>query len=309
VANFDRKRRGELLRAVFAVLAENPDGIRAKDALADAEKRLALTDYEAGAFESTGVRRYEKLVRFQTVNAVKAGWMVKDKGTWTATEEGLAAFKKYSNPETFMAKAEAEYNAWAKQQPKKPKSSPATATTSSGPIEEGATGNSITVEEAEETAFAEIAARLATMSPYDLQNLVAGLLRGMGYHVAWVSPPGKDRGLDILAFRDPLGTEDPRIKVQVKREQSKTDVKGLRAFMSLLNPGDVGVFVTLGGFTSDAASEARNSETRRVTLIDQSDLFDLWVTHYERIPADDRLLLPLRPVYYLSAADIEVDET
>jgi hypothetical protein len=46
-----------------------------------------------------------------------------------------------------------------------------------------------------------------------------------------------------------------------------------------------------------------------VTLIDQSDLFDLWVTHYEQIPADDRLLLPLRPVYYLSVADIEVDET
>jgi restriction system protein len=309
MANFDRKRRGELLRAVFAVLAEHPDGIRAKNALAAAEKRITLTDYEAGAFESTGVRRYEKLVRFQTVNAVKAGWMVKDKGTWTATEQGLAAFKKYSDPETFMAEAEAEYNAWAKQQPKKTKSSPTPATTSSGHTDEGPTGNSITVEEAEETAFAEIATRLATMSPYDLQNLVAGLLRGMGYHVAWVSPPGKDRGLDILAFRDPLGTEDPRIKVQVKREQSKTDVKGLRAFMSLLNPGDVGVFVTLGGFTSDAESEARNSETRRVTLIDQSDLFDLWVTHYERIPAEDRLLLPLRPVYYLSAADIEVDET
>jgi len=69
--------------------------------------------------------------------------------------------------------------------------------------------------------------------------------------------------------------------------------------MSQLNPGDVGVFVTLGGFTSDAESEARNSETRRITLIDRSDLFDLWVRHYDAIPAQDRQLLPLKPVYYL----------
>lgn len=203
-----------------------------------------------------------------------------------------------------MAHAEAEYRAWARARPK------ATTVTEDRRVEtvddasdDLGTLGSVTVEEAQETAFAEITDRLATMSPYDLQKLVAGLLRGMEYHVAWVSPPGKDRGLDILAFRDPLGTEDPRIKVQVKREQSKTDVKGLRAFMSLLNLGDVGVFVTLGGFTRDAEAEARNSETRRITLIDQSDLLDLWVEHYDRIPPDDRLLLPLKAVYYLAIED------
>jgi restriction system protein len=287
---------------VFEILSEHPDGLRAKDVLAEAEKRLALTEYEQGQFEGSGLRRFEKLVRFQTVNAVKAGWMVKDKGTWTATSDGLEALKAYRDPEAFMAEAEAQYNAWARQRPaKKSKASPAR--------EKGIErGSSVTVEEAEETAFAEIAAHLATISPYDLQNLVAALLRAMGYHVAWVSPPGKDRGLDILAFRDPLGTQDPRIKVQVKREQSKTDVKGLRAFMSLLNPGDVGVFVTLGGFTADASSEARNSETRRITLVDQSDLFDLWIEHYDKVLAEDKLLLPIKPVYYLSRSEIEAQD-
>lgn len=91
----------------------------------------------------------------------------------------------------------------------------------------------------------------------------------------------------------------PRVKVQVKREQAKTDVKGLRSFMSQLNPGDVGVFVTLGGFTRDAESEARNSENRRITLVDQSDLFDLWVRHYDSIPFADRQLLPIKSVPYL----------
>ncbi|HEX2086756.1 MAG TPA: restriction endonuclease [Solirubrobacteraceae bacterium] len=285
---------------MFEVLAEHPDGMRAKDVLAATEARLTLTDYEAGTFEASGVRRFEKLVRFQTLNAVKAGWMVKDKGTWTATEDGLAALAQYPDPETFMAHAEAEYRAWAKKQPGKPKPGAGDGDGAGSETEsEDETVVSVTVEEAEETAFADIERHLATMSPYDLQELVAALLRGMGYHVSWVSPPGKDRGLDILAFRDPLGTEDPRIKVQVKREQSKTDVKGLRAFMSLLNPGDVGVFVTLGGFTSDAESEARNSETRRLSLVDESELLDLWVRYYDRIPAEGRALLPLKPVYFL----------
>ena len=39
-------------------------------------------------------------------------------------------------------------------------------------------------------AWGEVEERLKVMGPYDFQNLVAGLLRGMGYHVAWVAPRG-----------------------------------------------------------------------------------------------------------------------
>ena len=41
------------------------------------------------------------------------------------------------------------------------------------------------------------------MNPNELQELVADLLRAMDYHVAWVAPPGKDGGVDVLAFTDP----------------------------------------------------------------------------------------------------------
>ena len=61
---FDRTRGGELLRAVLGVLAEHPEGIRAKDALAQAEARLTLTGYEDSNFES-GVRRFESSFDFR----------------------------------------------------------------------------------------------------------------------------------------------------------------------------------------------------------------------------------------------------
>jgi restriction system protein len=119
--------------------------------------------------------------------------------------------------------------------------------------------------------------------------------------VSWVAPPGPDRGIDILAYTDPLGAEGPRIKVQVKRRnETRTTVDDLRSFMAVLSNQDVGIFVSSGGFTSDAKIEARNQETRRITLIDLPELFDLWVKYYSDLDEDDKRRLPLKPIYFLA---------
>ena len=283
-----KKRRGELLRGVFDVLADHPDGIQAKDALAEVEQRLGLTDFEKATYPGTDTRRFEKTVRFQTINAVKGGWMVKEAGVWSATEDGLAAHKTFLDPEQFMDEAGKLYKAWKKAQP----------------VEEDESGEpeisdaSMTLEKAEEAAWAEVRAYLHEMDPYDFQQLVAGLLRGMGYHVTFVAPAGKDRGIDIIALTDPLGTSGPRIKVQVKREKDKTKAPTLRAFMSVLKDQDVGVFVTLGGFTSDAEEEAR-TEARRIRLLGPYQLFALWTEYYAQIPEEDRRRLPVKFVAFL----------
>lgn len=122
----------------------------------------------------------------------------------------------------------------------------------------------------------------------------------MSYHVSWVSPPGKDGGVDILAWPDPLGTRPPRIKVQVKRQQQAVSIDGLRSFMAVLGEDDVGLFVCTGGFTKDAEFEARTQEKRRVTLINLDKLFDLWVEHYDKLTDQARRRLPLRPIRFLS---------
>jgi restriction system protein len=73
--------------------------------------------------------------------------------------------------------------------------------------------------------------------------------------------------------------------------------------MALLAQQDVGLFVSTGGFTSEAEREVRSQEVRRIRLIGAEQLFDLWVAHYEEIPDQDRRLLPLRPVYFLAPED------
>ena len=75
---------------------------------------------------------------------------------------------------------------------------------------------------------------------------------------------------------------------------------GLRSFMALLGDSDVGLFVCTGGFTKDAATEARTQEKRRITLIGLDTLFDLWVEHYGKLTDQARRRLPLRPIQFLS---------
>jgi restriction system protein len=172
----------------------------------------------------------------------------------------------------------------------------------SGERERVAHASSI-VGEAEETAWKEIEAYIQGMNPYDLQKLVVGLLRAMGYHIAWNLPLGHDKRIDILAHNDPLGTSTPRIKVQVNHGADKISADGLRAFMVLLGEQDVGILVSIGGFTSEAQTEARTKETPKVTLIDLEKLVGLWIEHYEKVSESEKRLLPLKLIYYLSPVD------
>lgn len=291
MAEITRQRSGELVRGVFRILAQYPDGLPAKKVLEQLESLVPPTDFEKTTYPKLpDVRRYEKIVRFSTITAVKAGWLQKNKGHWRLTDEGRAALEKFKDPLQFATESLRLYRQWEAQQPE---AAVQTAETESP-------GASTTLEEAEESSWTEVEDHLRKMSPYDFQNLVAGLLKGMGYHIAWIAPPGPDRGIDVIAHPDPLGITGPRIKVQVKRTDGRIPVKDIRSFLAVLSEGDVGLFVAMGGFTQEAESEARHQEKRRIMLLDLKQLFDLWVEHYVKIPDPERSLLPLKPVWFLA---------
>jgi restriction system protein len=300
LAELTTQRLGELVRGAFAVLLEHPDGLQAKQVISAVENRVAATPFELSTYpKQPTVRRFDKIVRFATITSVKAGWLVKSKGQWTLTDEGKAAYARFPDPEAFQREAVRLYRAWKQQQPEPDEPD---GTDADGVIAESETAG--TFEEAEELAWIEIRAYLAEMPPYDFQDLVAALLRAMGYHVLWVAPPGPDRGIDMIAHTDPLGATSPRIKVQVKRQAgTKIPVDGVRSFIAVLGDQDLGIYVSAGGFTSEAEREARSQEKRRLTLIDLDRLVELWIEHFARLDVSDRQLLPLKPIYFLAPRD------
>lgn len=284
-----KERWGRYKRFVLEILRDHPEGLHWKDLFAELDALLPANDFENGSYESSGKRRRPYIVRFSTIALVKAGWLFRDKGFWTITEEGKEALIKYKTPDEIQKQAGLLYNEWRAGQPEDQ-----TDQFQNREIEMVAS-----IEEAEDNAMAIISQYLGSMDPYQFQNLIGALLEGMNYHVSWISPPGKDGGMDIVAFQDPLGATGRRIKVQVKRRADKVGAESLRSFLGVLAEDDIGLYVCTGGFSPDAERTARESETKRLTLFDAKGLFALWVEYYGKLQPASRALMPLKPIYHL----------
>ena len=148
-------------------------------------------------------------------------------------------------------------------------------------------------------AFEFIKDKIGRLDWEELQELVAGLLRAMGYKTR-ISPSGSDRGKDIVASPDGFGFENPRIVVEVKhRPGSSIGSQEIRSFLGGRHKDDKGLYVSTGGFSKDARYEAERASIP-VTLMDLDDLAKAILEHYEKMDSDSQRLIPLRKVYWPS---------
>lgn len=138
--------------------------------------------------------------------------------------------------------------------------------------------------------------RISKLGPYELQELVAGVLRGMGYKTR-VSSPGADRGIDILASKDGFGFEPPRIVVECKHRKGSISSQDIRSFLGGRHKDDRGLYVSTGGFTKDARYEAERASIP-VSLMDMDDLVNAVTENYELLDPAVRTLLPLVKMYW-----------
>lgn len=286
-------RIDELLRAVFRELKAMGGQAKVKDVLAAAEPKLSLTEYEKERNKS-GAVRWDTALRFYTIDCVKAGFLVKNAGLWILTPEGEKALSL--PPGELIRVANRKYRAWGKARKQ------GSEIVEPAEAEEVAERQAV-YENAKELAADEIEKHINDLGPYDFQKLVAELLKGMGYFVPHVAPPGPDGGVDVVAYKDPLGTTTPRIKVQVKHRDQKVNVKEVRELEALLRKeGDIGLIVSSGGITSDAEREIRSS-TKHIETMDLDRLVGLWQEHYDKISETGKALLPLVKVYFLAPAE------
>src|SRR5215471_4823836 len=118
MAEITRRRRGELLQGVLRALVEHPEGLPAAEVLRKVEHSVGPTDFEKSEYpKQPGVRRFEKIARFSTIGAVKAGWLVKNKGQWILTDEGRNALESFPDPENLFRESDRIYRIWRKGQP------------------------------------------------------------------------------------------------------------------------------------------------------------------------------------------------
>lgn len=139
--------------------------------------------------------------------------------------------------------------------------------------------------------------RIAALGWDEMQELVAGLLRAMGYKTQ-VSPHGADRGKDIIASPDGFGFQEPRIVVEVKhRKGTRMGSQEIRSFLGGRHLRDVGLYVSTGGFSKDAYYEAERASIP-LTLMDFEDLVEAIQDHYASFDEETRAILPLKRLYW-----------
>lgn len=150
----------------------------------------------------------------------------------------------------------------------------------------------------EEQAIEHIKDKVNELDWSEMQKLVAGILRAMGYKTR-ISENGADQGKDVIASPDGFGFEHPRIIVEVKHRKGQMDSKSIRSFLGGSHKDDRGLYVSTGGFTKDAKYEAERASIP-VALWTLDDLVRALFEHYENTDSETKLLIPLKRLYWLA---------
>lgn len=295
-----RQLAAKVAFCALQVLVEKGGQAAGRDVILEIEKRLELDTWAKEVYEKSGYTRWKSILHFFSIDLIKAGFLVKKKGVWYVTNEGEAALKLGATG--MLDKATEGYYIWREANPKNEKKKENSVVDD---IESDYIGDSnneqaqeATIQQMEQVAIDGLRQQINLKNAYEFQDLVAALLRGMNYYTPFIAPKGKDGGIDVIAYQDPLGVKSPRIKVQIKHRESTANVSEIRELMGLLQKeGDVGLFISTGGFTSDAKAAARTSHVH-VELIDFDRFVALWQEFYDKLNDEDKDRLRLRPVYF-----------
>lgn len=279
------------LYAVMKEISRRGGSIPAKDIYPFVNETVELTEWEREPAGKMKYIRWTNSFQFYSIDYQKAGFIVKKNGNWYITPVGEEALKK--SPEEVMIMANNAYRKWRQLNPKDNHNDIEPTDDNAG------NDNSIKLEQLESDAREGIKDFIIAKDPYQFQEMVAALLRAMGYHTPFIAPKGKDGGVDINAYVDPLGAQTPRIKVQVKHKPDTTvGASDIRALLGILRAGDIALFVTSGSFSPDAKNTASNSR-EFIRLIDGNDFIDMWQEYYDKMSDDDKNMLPLKRISFL----------
>jgi restriction system protein len=151
-------------------------------------------------------------------------------------------------------------------------------------------------EDFQQRSYDFITDKISALSWENMQELVAGIIRAMGYKTR-ISPTGPDRGKDIIASPDGLGLEEPRIIVEVKHRKGSIGAPDIRNFIGGLRSNAKGLYISTGGFTNEGKYEAERANFP-ITLIDANELTRLLIDYYDNCDAQTKAPVPLKKIYW-----------
>ncbi len=274
-------------------MKENCGEVATKEINDIIRKRVDFTDWEeerAGKLQNI---RWWSVTQFYSIDYNKAGYILKKQGSWYLTPEGEEAIKL--GADQILRNANAAYRKWRQEKDLDADDAVEEETPEKETI--------VNIERLEEQANDGIRKYIKAKNPYEFQDMVAALLRAMGYYTPFIAPKGRDGGVDVIAYIDALGAKTPRIKVQVKhRPDDCIPAKDIRSLLGILRDGDIALFVTSGTYSQQARTEALTSKTY-IKLIDGDEFIQMWQDNYSKMTDDDKNMLPLKHIAFVGSSE------
>ena len=170
----------------FKILKAEGGELPGKEVIDRIRKNIEFTEWEKEIYIKTGYVRWEAILHFYTVDCAKAGYLRKSKGIWYLTQEGEEAIKK--GAVGLLESASSAYKKWAADKKNKAKE----LDDVNGDLEEKTEQlQKANLDQLIEQAIDGIKQFINQKNPYEFQDIVAALLRAMGYHTPFVSTKRK----------------------------------------------------------------------------------------------------------------------
>lgn len=277
----------QVMFAALGLLQERKAPMKASQILDTIESRLTLDDWAREVIESNGLPRWRMYAHFFSVDAVKSGFLLKERGMWSLTDAGAQALAQ--GERAYFLSAQQGYKQWKAAQ-----LADAVETKARAPMDAGDGGEvedvppearlDVIQREVQSALAAEILERIAACSSAYFERLVVQLMIKMGYggsreEAGRAVGRSGDGGIDGVINEDRLGLD--AIYLQAKRWSNVVGRPDIQQFVGALagQRASKGVFITTSRFTQEAREYATTNTQYKVVLIDGERLADLMIEH------------------------------
>lgn len=138
---------------------------------------------------------------------------------------------------------------------------------------------------------------------HGLSTIIDAILRAKGF-TTYVSQPGPDKGVDILASSGALGFGSPKICVQVKSTDAPTDRMVLDQLGGVMKNfgAEHGLLVSWSGFKSSVTNETAK-QFFDIRLWTHKEVVEEFLKHYNQMDDEMKTLIPLKKIWIVDTGE------
>lgn len=126
---------------------------------------------------------------------------------------------------------------------------------------------------------AQLLDALLSMSPFAFEDLVAEVLRCLGFENISVTAKTGDGGIDVMGELVVAGAIKNSVCVQVKRWRNNVQREKISELRGSLRPHQTGLFITTSDFSKPAIDEANDPYKAPISLINGKELVEIMCSY------------------------------